>query len=129
MTVSQIEKKKRKVALHDLMGLILVGPPGAFPTKPSTLEALLKLTVDRLAKYEPKTAAALLHCAAYYRRLELAAHAAADDQPSGSGRATKGPLSDRTYCCAHMPAHTVILWEHLPSEISEGNGYVNIYPP
>jgi hypothetical protein len=66
-----ITAKKRRDALYDLMGVILIGPPGAFPIKPSTGASLFGLSVDRLAKYEPKTAAALLLCAAYHSRLEL----------------------------------------------------------
>ncbi len=64
-------EKVRKDALHDLAGLIIVGPPNEFPVKPSTGRAMFDLAVDCLARHDKTTADALLRYAAQFGRLEL----------------------------------------------------------
>ena len=65
-------EKRRKAALHDLVGRILIGPPDVLPVKRSTVALLFGLAIDRLAERDNKTAEALRHCASHYARLELA---------------------------------------------------------
>jgi hypothetical protein len=63
--------KSRRDALHDLVGLILVGPSNVFPFKPSTAQALFDLAVGLLAQHDKTKADALRRYAAYIARMEL----------------------------------------------------------